>query len=264
MPEPKKNKSIKKTDDTSWQGVASWYDELLEDGVGTYQKEIILPNLLKMIGGQKGLKLLDLGCGQGFFSREFFKAGAFVTGVDLAPKLIQIAKERSSKEINFIVSSADNLGSIANNSFDIVVTILAIQNMKNVEKVFKEASRVLNPGGSFFIVMNHPAFRIPKKSSWNFDEKLNIQYRRVDEYSSSSSATIDMHPGKKIDEATTISFHHSLQYYFEALNKSGFMVSRLHEWNSHKESQPGPRAKAENKSRKEFPLFLTLEAKKAL
>ncbi|MEI7709770.1 MAG: class I SAM-dependent methyltransferase [bacterium] len=263
MPEPRK-KPVSKSDDTSWQGVANWYDELLEDGVGTYQKDIILPNILKMLGSQKGLKLLDLGCGQGFFSREFLKAGANVTGVDLASKLIDIAKERSPKEINFLVSSADALGAIKNNSFDIVVTILAIQNMKNVEKVMSEASRVLKAGGSFFIVMNHPAFRNPKKSSWDFDEKQNIQFRRVDEYFSSSSANINMHPGDEEKNITTVSFHHSLQFYFKALSKAGFMVAHLEEWISHKESQPGPRAKAENKARREFPLFLALKAKKTL
>jgi hypothetical protein len=53
-----------------------------------------------------------------------------------------------------------------------------------------------------------------------------------------------------------------LQFYFKALRKAGFLVSRLEEWNSQKKSQPGPRADAENRARKEFPLFLALEAVK--
>jgi hypothetical protein len=44
------------------------------------------------------------------------------------------------------------------------------------------------------------------------------------------------------------------------LGKNGFAVSRLEEWNSNRKSQPGPRSKAEDKARKEIPLFMFMEA----
>lgn len=78
---------------------------------------------------------------------------------------------------------------------------------------------------------------------------------------SETRVKIRMHPG--IDpEAYTISFHRPLQYYFKLLAKYGFYVSRLEEWISHKRSQPGPRAEAENTARKEIPLFLFIEGTK--
>ena len=70
-----------------------------------------------------------------------------------------------------------------------------------------------------------------------------------------------MNPGQ-VKSEKTISFHHPLQFYFKALEKAGFVVTRLEEWTSHKESEKGPRAGAENRARKEFPLFLFLEAVK--
>ena len=53
-----------------------------------------------------------------------------------------------------------------------------------------------------------------------------------------------------------------MQDYFKALTRSGFSVSRLEEWISHKKSQAGPRQAAEDTARKEIPLFLMLEARK--
>ena len=70
-----------------------------------------------------------------------------------------------------------------------------------------------------------------------------------------------MHPGIT-GSAKTVSFHRPLQYYFKALAKAGFVVEKLEEWTSMKVSDSGPRAKAENDARKEFPLFLYLGAKK--
>ena len=253
--------SLKAKNDTSWNAVAAWYDDLLESGDGTYQKDLILPNVLRLLDIKRGEKVLDLGCGQGFFSREFFKAGADVFGVDLSPKLIALAKEHSPKEIRFAVSTADKLSVFSGPSFDAVVCISVIQNIERVQAVFAETVRVLKSGGRFLVVMNHPAFRITKRSSWGFDEKNKIQYRRIDEYISESGADIAMKPGSDSTVFTT-SFHHPLQFYFKALHKAGFLVRRLEEWNSGKTSEPGPRADAENKARKEFPLFLVIEAVK--
>ena len=70
-----------------------------------------------------------------------------------------------------------------------------------------------------------------------------------------------MHPGDKPDEMT-ISFHRPLQFYFKQLGKAGFGVTNMEEWSSNRLSQPGPRAEAENRARKEIPLFMCLEAEK--
>ena len=109
--------------------------------------------------------------------------------------------------------------------------------------------------------MNHPAFRVPKLSGWRFDDKSKIQYRKIDEYMSESKSKIEMHPGKDNNQST-VSFHRPLQVYFKMLKKNGFCVSGLEEWISDKKSQHGPRAIAEDKARKEFPLFLFIEAKR--
>lgn len=137
--------------------------------------------------------------------------------------------------------------------------VLALQNMENVVKVLDECARVIKRGGELYIVLNHPAFRVPKASSWGWDEKEKIQYRRIDRYLSELKVPIQMHPGDKPNQYTT-SFHRPLQYYFKALNKAGFAVLLMEEWSSHKKSQEGPRAKAEDVARKEIPLFLCVAA----
>ena len=251
---------------TSWGKVAEWYSDLLQKEEGTYQKDLILPNLIRLMDIKKGEVVLDLACGQGFFSREFLKTGAKVIGVDVARELIHLAGELTKKELpdakaEFITSSADNLGFIKESSIDKIVIVLAIQNIENVAGVFKECQRALKPSGKLFLVLNHPAFRVPKQSSWEWDAKSGAQYRRIDQYLSESKIDIQMHPGDKPEEKT-ISFHRPLQYYFKLLGKNSFAVDRLEEWNSNKKSQPGPRAKAEDKIRKEIPIFMFLEAVK--
>jgi ubiquinone/menaquinone biosynthesis C-methylase UbiE len=243
---------------TSWEKVAGWYDKLLE-GEGTYQKELILPNLSRLMNIKKGDRVLDLACGQGFFAREFAKQGASVIGVDASPSLIKLAIKNSSKEISFRVGPAHKLNFLQDASLDKVVIVLAIQNIENAADVLREAARVLKKSGSLFVVLNHPAFRIPKASEWGWDEAKGIQFRRIDAYLSESKVKISMHPGNKPSEET-VSFHRPLQFYFKAFKKAGLSVSILEEWNSHKKSERGPRAKAEDMARREIPLFMCLGA----
>ncbi|MEK7157863.1 MAG: class I SAM-dependent methyltransferase [Patescibacteria group bacterium] len=250
-----------KKNETSWGNVADWYDEMLEKKDNTYQTNVILPNILRLINIKQNDQILDVACGNGFFTREFFKKGGKVKGIDISPELIEIAKKNSPKEIEYFVLPADNLEVIKDKSIDKIVMILVMQNIENVGGVFNECNRVLKNGGKIFLVMNHPSFRIPKKSSWGFDEKNKIQYRKMDEYMSESKTKIEMHPSK-IGGENTISFHRPLQVYFKTLKKNGFCVTSLEEWISDKKSQPGPRAESEDKARKEFPMFLFIEAKK--
>lgn len=243
--------------DTSWGSVAGWYDELLADSDG-YQKKVILPNLTRLAGDVKGKNILDLAAGQGFFSEAFSKAGASVTAVEISAELAALARKRIGDLVKFFTGSAEILPSeIGKETFDFALCVLSLQNIRDMSAVFSESSRVLKKGGKFLIVLNHPAFRIPGESSWGFDEVKKTQYRRLDGYLSESQTEIVMHPGDK-KSPKTISFHRPLQLYFKTFTKYGFVCERLEEWISHKESEKGPRKFAEDRARKEFPLFLYL------
>lgn len=253
-------RKTKKTKETSWGGVARWYDALLEKDDDTYQTKVILPNLVRLMDLKKGERVLDLACGQGFFTRIFHAAGADVSGLDIAAPLIELAKKQSLKEVKYFVHSAEDLSIFQDGCFEKISIVLAIQNIEAPHKVFKECARVLKPGGKLFLVLNHPAFRIPKSSSWGYDELTKTQYRRVDHYMSERKIEIDMNPSRP-GTSMTVSFHRSLQDYFKTLANAGFVVARLEEWLSHRESEQGSRREAEDRARREIPLFLFLETR---
>jgi ubiquinone/menaquinone biosynthesis C-methylase UbiE len=255
--------------DTSWGGVAGWYDTHLEKSGDTYHEKVVYPNLLRILGDIKGKRILDLACGQGQFSRLMRDGGAYITGVDLGKELIAIAeannksvKETGTHKATYFNGSADDLYMLKDSSFDTVVCVLALQNIEKLQKTIEEAHRVLVKGGSFIFVLNHPMFRNPRHTHWGYDESHNVQYRRVDEYMSESHVKIDMTPGSATKKKFTVSFHRPLQMYVKALAKQGLLVNRLEEWVSHRESEKGPKKHAEDMSRKEIPLFMAIEAVK--
>lgn len=263
-----KHKRLQKQHETSWGNVATWYDAHLED-TNTYHEQVILPRLTRIVGDVSSCSLLDLACGQGYFATSFVAQAEEVTGVDISKELITIAEKNqkekiknntSSKKVSYYSSPSHDLYMVKDKSIDVVVCVLALQNIEMIQETCKEVKRVLKDKGRFIFVLNHPSFRVLKHSGWGYDEELNMQYRKVDEYLSEAKVKVDMNPGSKSNKEYTISFHRPLQFWSKVLYKYGFAMARVEEWESHRESEEGPRKEAENKARKEIPLFLCVEA----
>ncbi len=241
--------------DTSWEKSAAWYDRLIgEKGSDLYQ-QVVIPRSLDLLAPRSGESVLDLGCGQGVFTRALAARGARATGIDAAPTLIRKARDYPGSRCQFLVRDAAALDGLG--PFDAASAILCLQNIEHLTQVAQSVAAVLRPGGRMLWTLNHPCFRIPRQTAWGFDEERKIQYRRLDTYSSPQRIPIVMHPGRG-DSEQTVSFHRSLSDLMAAGSSAGLRLASLEEWHSHKRSQPGPRARAENRARDEFPLFLGL------
>lgn len=245
--------------DTSWGKVAKWYDGHLESD-NTYHSQVVAPNLLRIVDLKPSESLLELGSGQGFFVEKFSKISKNITGVEIGDELVEIAKKKN-KSARFLIGNAEDSKILLNEKFDVITIILALQNMKNLDAVVKNLSRLLKGEGRIAIVLNHPAFRIPKSSSWGIDKEEKIEYRRIDAYMGEKEIKIDMTPGNKTRNFT-YSYHRSLQTYSKAFAKENFGIVKIEEWISHRKSEKGPRAQMEDLARKEIPLFMCLVLKR--
>ena len=252
---------------TSWGSVASWYDEYLQ-AENTYQAKVIAPNLMRILKPSEvktGSSILELGCGQGYFLKQVaadVTKGTHIHGIDVSSELLNIARNDLGEKVVLTHTEAAKLPHLKDGSVDLVYSVLALQNLSDFDAVMKEVKRVLTPKGRLVAVLNHPAFRIPKQSDWHYSADRKAQGRVVYTYMSDKKFAIDMHPGlsaagQKKDE--TFSFHHPLQFYSKVLSKQGFCITRIEEWLSHKESEEGPKKRAEDESRREIPMFMMLE-----
>lgn len=251
---------------TDWTQVAGWYDKLVGDEGSEFHREVVLPGTLKLLAVKEGERVLDVACGQGVLCRLLHAGRASVTGIDSARPLIDAAVQRSDKVIRYLVGDARELDKHADlaGRFHAAACVLAIANINPIRPVFEGmAKSLVNDGsGRVVIVMNHPAFRAPPFTHWGWDEKEGVQYRRVDRYLEPRKQPIVTHPGKDPGKYTW-TFHRPISVYIKALRQAGLLVDALEEWPSHKVSDSGPRAKAENVARAEIPMFLAIRAVKA-
>jgi ubiquinone/menaquinone biosynthesis C-methylase UbiE len=107
--------------------------------------------LVKNLGIRKGLKVLDLGCGDGTTALPAAKLGADVLGVDIARNLVEAGNRRAQKEsltnCRFQEGDATDLHELADQSFDLVVSIFGAMFAPKPFDVAKEMARVTRRGG---------------------------------------------------------------------------------------------------------------------
>jgi ubiquinone/menaquinone biosynthesis C-methylase UbiE len=107
--------------------------------------------LVEGIGITKGLKVLDLGCGDGTTALPEARLGADVLGVDIASNLVEAgnkrAKEQGLTNCKFQEGDASNLQDLKDHSFDLVVSIFGAMFAPKPIDVAKEMVRVTRPGG---------------------------------------------------------------------------------------------------------------------
>jgi SAM-dependent methyltransferase len=255
----------------SWQKVAPWYNRVTEHGQGHYyHQHVIIPGVLRLLDFNSKLsivnyKLLDLACGNGVLAKSIPKDVEYL-GVDVAPSLINEAKrtDHNPNHKYFVADVTKNLPLEAlgevEPTFSHAAIILALQNISNPIAVLQNVSKLLILNSKLVIVLNHPAFRIPRQSSWGIDEGRKIQYRRIDKYMSPMEIPINMNPSDR-NSPITMSYHYPISDYSKMLKDAGFVIDLIEEWTSDKESE-GRVARMENRSRAEIPLFLAIRAVK--
>ena len=244
---------------TSWEKSSNWYKKIVGDDGHYFHQTIIFPKIKRLIDFSKINSVLDLACGQGIFERQLDQNKEYV-GIDISRSLINEASNKSiNKRHQFLVSDVSKDLPLKKDDFDLVTIILALQNIKNINGVIKNASKHLKKDGKFLIILNHPIFRIPRQSAWGVDSQNKIQYRRIERYMSNLEIPISTNPGKFQKSEITWSFHNPLSKYSQLLFENGFLIEKIEEWVSEKKST-GPMTKMEDRARNEIPMFMAIVA----
>jgi len=272
--------------EAGWDHVAEWYDQLVDQRRSDHHDNLLIPGALKLLHATRGMRVLDVACGQGVLCHALSREGVSVIGVDASPRLIAAAKKSAPANAEFHVGDARNLTASQLGEFDRVSCIMALMNIEPLAPVMRGIRDSLKVGGKFVAIMLHPAFRAPGQTSWGWapidapkesesggpraryqqpqqrDQEVR-QYRRVDGYLSPGQSPIIMNPGKAskgAERVVTWTYHRPLQTYARALAEAGLLIDCIEEWPSLRSSEPGPRAAEENRARREIPMFLALRA----
>jgi 2-polyprenyl-6-hydroxyphenyl methylase / 3-demethylubiquinone-9 3-methyltransferase len=99
-------------------------------------------------------RVLDIGCGGGLLAEALTRHGAHVTGIDLAPAMIEVARlhaHESQLSIDYELSSAEAHAERATQRFDVVTCMELIEHVASPDALVAAITRLLRPGGDLFV-----------------------------------------------------------------------------------------------------------------
>ncbi len=142
---------------SAYETMAEKYNDLIEHQ--PHNAYYDRPNTLNLISEVNGKSILDAACGPGKYAEIFISRGANVTGFDISPKMVSLAKERNKELANFFVHDLSKpFKRLEAQSFDIVLCALALNYVQDWNLTIKEFYRVLKPNGQLVISIEHPFF----------------------------------------------------------------------------------------------------------
>jgi amino acid adenylation domain-containing protein len=144
-----------------WNELGPWWDERIGEDGNPESRDLLLPAVDRLLAAKPGERILDVGCGNGWYARRLARAGARVVGFDFSEVLIDRARARTEAlglDISFQVIDAtrDSLTDLGERSFDAAICLMTLMDMADVEPLFGGLSRVLKPGGRLVFSIIHP------------------------------------------------------------------------------------------------------------
>lgn len=172
---------------------------------------------LRLLGDVRGKDVLEIGCGGGQAGVHLATLGARVTALDVAPRQLEHGRElarRRGVEVRFMEASADDFSALPDASFDVAFSSYAMGFVEDATKAFREAFRVLRPGGTYAFSWGSPIHM-----STSLDENGRVWFDR---------AYFDPAPHVDTDHhGTVMSFHRTYGDWHRALVDAGLVVTDL-------------------------------------
>lgn len=163
------------------------------------------PQVKRLLGDVRGLRIADLGCGTGRHTLPVARAGAQVTAVDFSMGMMAKARGKPGAEtVQFIRHDLSRDLPFASRTFDRVMCCLVLEHIADLDQMIGEMARICRPGGSIVLSDLHPVMRL-----WDVQAQFT-----------------DPASGRKLRPASAM---HQLSDYVMAASRAGLHIEHMGE-----------------------------------
>ena len=204
---------------TEWADMAETWIGDHAGGRDNHREGLLDSWMLEAAGEVSSLDVIDLGCGEGRFSRMLAERGAKVTGVDMVERFIAFADGSRVGNETYLLGDMEDL-SLAAETFDVAVSYVTLVDVVDFRSAITEAFRVLRQGGRFLVCNLQPM--VTAGNGWikHGNDKLHF---KLDDYFDEGTRAMPFPQG------TITNFHRTLSSYTNTFLETGFVLEGIRE-----------------------------------
>ena len=164
-----------------WESAAKQYSYCVRQGRDEC-RAIYEPAVWELLAGLSGVRVLDAGCGEGYWSRKLAESGATVIGIDASAELVRLAKATNvgiARDPQYLVAELLEPLPFPDRSVDLVLASMVLMDIPRIDTAVSEFSRVLVPGGTFVFSITHPCFFM---ADWKRDDSGHRSHKVLADY----------------------------------------------------------------------------------
>lgn len=178
--------------------------------------------LRKLLSDFDDKRVLDLGCGYGWHCKYASDNGAkYVLGIDISTMMLDKAKAlNTAPNIEYLKSTMEDY-EYPRESFDLVISSLAIHYIAEYKKLISNVYKTLKIGGKFVFSVEHPVFTAEGSEDWRYSDTGEILDFPVDNYYYEGKRTANF-LGEKVTK-----YHRTLTTYVNTLLCNGFSINAV-------------------------------------
>ena len=221
-----------------WNENADTWTTLSRAGYDIYRDWVNTPEFFRLLPNIQGLRVIDIGCGEGYNTRLLADRGAHVTGIDISARFIEHAADHERKQprgVHYEVASAVELP-FADESFDAATAFMSLMDIPENDRALAEAFRVIVPGGFLQFSLTHPCFNTPRSRAVYDENRVKVAVE-VGDYFANDVGTIDewvfsAAPPElrhNVKPFRVPRFTRTLSQWFNLLLDLGFVIERVGE-----------------------------------
>lgn len=175
----------------------------------SWNHDLVIPNLLRVVGDVTGRMVLDAGCGEGIVARYLADQGATVTGIDISAPLIQLAQaQEQTQRITYGVHDLSHPLPQYAQTFDLVVSNLVLNDVANYQGFTATLGAVTKVGGRLILSLTNPYSAVMREKAYSyFDASAAVPYAW--------------------GGGQVYHFHRTMQAYISAFRTAGFLLNSL-------------------------------------
>jgi SAM-dependent methyltransferase len=210
---------------SAWDTYASLYDQAQGETGDDAHALIYDPLIGQLLGDVAGKRVLDAGCGNGYWTRRLARTAKAAVGIDSAAELVKIARAKDNPDnVRYEILDLTGELNIEGGTFDLILCSMVLHYIPSIECAAAQFNRLLAGDGNVVICVQHPIYQYHYRAQALAGQHSPVFPRTVSYFQQASLTQVTMFGTMEV-----LTYNRTVEDYVTTFTRHGFVLTDLRE-----------------------------------